>query len=101
MLSVYFTLAAEHLIGGVLFFCIAWLIVRGGVKARFDLLMMGALGTIVLAAGIRFLSIFLVGGEVALNPQGGMLTIYHIAIPVIAASLAAYGVKKLAINKNE
>lgn len=79
----------QYLAAALIFFSIAWLIVRniGGqrLKIGYPFFVLGVLATASISSLIRFSSIFVLGGNVVLHPTGGYNAFFFIAVPASTA----------------
>lgn len=48
-------------------------------------LIAGFFSTAIVAAAVRFMAIFIIGGEVALHPTGGLGVFFFLALPILIA----------------
>jgi len=85
--AIYTSLVAEQLLGALLFFSITWLIMRKKDGKKLEIgsfWLIAGFMTVTFGAGtVRFISIYIIGGERALNPQGGLGMFFTIALPIL------------------
>ena len=85
--AIYSSLVAEQLLGALLLFSITWLVMRTKdgekLKVGWLWLMAGFIAVTFGAGTVRFLSIYIIGGEKVLNPQGGLLMFFTLALPIL------------------
>ena len=86
---VFIDLVAQHLGGALIVFPMVWLVMRkkGGQKynVSYSWLITGLLVTGFGAGVVRYASIFIVGGQVTINPENGGAAFFGIGLPLIFA----------------
>jgi hypothetical protein len=87
--TIFISLVAQQLGGALLFFPIVWIVIRKMTGQKLSIsnswLISGLFATAIGAATVRFMAIFVIGGEAALHPEGGLQVFFFLVLPVIVA----------------
>jgi len=99
--AIYSSLVAEQLFGAILFFSITWLIMgkKDGerLKVSWFWLIAGLLVVTFGAGTVRFSSIYVIGGEAALNPEGGASIFFMLLLPMLLSVAASALIRTKAV----
>jgi len=89
MVTIYSMLVARHFAGALLFFPIVWILMRqtDGKKLKISnwWLLAGLFATALLAGAVRFISIYVIGFEATLNPEGYLGVFFFLGLPIFVA----------------
>jgi hypothetical protein len=91
MIAMFFNLAAEQSMPALVFYLITWFAInkKDGktIKIKGGWHVFGFFISACIAGLLRFVSIFIVGGDTALNPQGdsGYGMFFFLLLPIIIA----------------
>lgn len=78
----------QYLPAALLFFPIVWLVARGRRNNKLSIgriYFVGILSTALIAAAVRFIAIFILGGKLVMAPVGGYSALFFIGLPVASA----------------
>lgn len=86
-MELFIVLIARHFAGVVIFFPLIWLVMRVARKRKVGTgtgwFFVGLVATVIGVAAVRFVSIFVLGSELTLNPTEGLGVFFNIALPIL------------------